>query len=123
MTKREMYTEIANLLSTNEEIVAFCNHELELLDRKREKGSTKANEKSETEMALVYETLASVGGNATISQLIASGCLNDLANDMGVVSTQKVSSVLRKLVANGSVESYKDKKVTYFRIVENGDSE
>lgn len=33
MTKKEMYTLIATLLASNENVVDFCNHEIEL-DRK-----------------------------------------------------------------------------------------
>ena len=45
ITKREMYTNIMNLLSDNEAIVAFCEHEIELLDKKAVKAKETAAKK------------------------------------------------------------------------------
>ena len=47
MTKKEMFTLIATLNASNTEIVDFCNHEIELLERKKSNGNAKANEKME----------------------------------------------------------------------------
>ena len=116
MTKKEMFTLIATLNATNTEIVDFCNHEIELLDRKKSQGNAKANEKMDKQVELVYSALVSVDKSVTASELIAETDLNDLANESGVVSTQKVSALLKKLVDGGKVEKYTDKKKTYFRI-------
>ena len=116
MTKKEMFTLIATLNATNTEIVDFCNHEIELLDRKKSNGNAKANEKMEYAVELVYNALASVGKAVAVSELIAETDLTALANESGVVSTQKVSALLKKLVDGGKVEKYTDKKKTYFRI-------
>ena len=35
MTKREMLNKIAQVCAEDSEIVAYCNHEIELLDRKK----------------------------------------------------------------------------------------
>lgn len=117
MTKKEMFTLIATLNATNTEIVDFCNHEIELLDRKKSQGNAKANEKMDKQVELVYSALVSVDKSVTASELIAETDLNDLANESGVVSTQKVSALLKKLVDGGKVEKYTDKKKTYFKIV------
>lgn len=116
MTKKEMYTLIATLLASNEKVVDFCNHEIELLDNKKSNGNAKANEKMEYAVELVYNALASVGKAVAVSELIAETDLSALANESGVVSTQKVSALLKKLVDGGKVEKYTDKKKTYFRI-------
>ena len=34
MTKKEMFAYIANEMKGNEEVVNFCNHEIELLEKK-----------------------------------------------------------------------------------------
>ena len=117
MTKKEMFTLIATLNASNTEIVDFCNHEIELLDRKKSQGNAKANEKMDSQVALVYNALVSVGKPITASELIAQGGLDELANESGVVSTQKVSALLKKLVDSGKVEKVTDKKKTYFSIV------
>ena len=116
MTKKEMFTLIATLNASNEEVVKFCEHEIELLEKKRSNGNAKANEKMEKSVELVYNALVEVNRAVTTSELIAETDLSELANESGVVSTQKVSALLKKLVDGGRVEKYTDKKKTYFRI-------
>jgi hypothetical protein len=65
---------------------------------------------------LVYNALAKCSKSVTASELIAQGGLNELANESGVVSTQKVSALLKKLVDSGKVVRMVDKKKTYFHI-------
>ena len=117
MTKKEMFTLIATLNASNQEIVDFCKHEIELLEKKKSNGNAKANEKMEKSVELVYNALVSAGVPMSASELIAKGGLDELANEFGVVSTQKVSAYLNKLVAVGKVEKYIDKKKTYFKVV------
>ena len=116
MTKKEMFTLIATLNASNTEIVDFCNHEIELLERKKSQGNAKANEKMDSQVALVYNALASVGKAVIVSELIKETDLSELANENGIVSTQKVSALLKKLVDNGKVAKMTDKKKTYFSI-------
>ena len=118
MTKKEMFTLIATLLASNENVVDFCNHEIELLDNKKSNGNKKANEKVAKETEIVYNALVAVGRAVSASELIAESNLDELANESGVVSTQKVSALLKKLVDSGKVEKYTEKKKTYFKIVE-----
>ena len=118
MTKKEMFTLIATLNASNQEIVDFCNHEIELLERKKSQGNAKANEKMENAVELVYNALANVGKAVAVSELIAESNLDELANESGVVSTQKVSALLKKLVDGGRVEKFTDKKKTYFKVKE-----
>ena len=118
MTKKEMFTLIATLNASNQEIVDFCKHEIELLEKKKSNGNAKANEKMEKSVELVYNALVFAVVPVSASELIAKGGLDELANEFGVVSTQKVSAYLNKLVAVGKVEKYTDKKKTYFKVKE-----
>ena len=118
MTKKEMFTLIATLNASNQEIVDFCNHEIELLEKKKSNGNAKANEKMEKSVELVYNALVSACVPMSASELIAKGGLDELANEFGVVSTQKVSAYLNKLVAVGKVEKYTEKKKTYFKVAD-----
>ena len=118
ITKKEMFELIAKVNANDTQIVEFCKHEIELLDRKKSNGNAKANEKMEKSVELVYNALASMGKSATASELIANADLTELANESGVVSTQKVSAYLNKLVALGKVEKFTDKKKTYFKVVD-----
>ena len=117
MTKKEMFALIASLNATNSAIVEFCNHEIELLENKKSKGNAKANEKVTKEVEIVYSALVSVNKAVTASELIAETDLSALENESGVVSTQKVSAMLKKLFESGRVERLTDKKKTYFKIV------
>ena len=119
MTKRQKF-ELAIELATaqgNEMLVEFFKHEIELLENKKSKGNAKANEKMAGEMELVYNALVAVGRPCTPSELIAETDLAELKNENGIVSTQKVSAMLKKLIAVGKVESFTDKKKTYFKVV------
>ena len=117
MTKKEMFAYIASLNASNPIVVEFCNHEIELLDNKKSNGNKKANEKVAKETEIVYNALVAVGKAVTASELIAESDLNELANESGVVSTQKVSAMFKKLKEQGKVESYTDKKKTYFKVI------
>ena len=117
LTKKEMFALIATLNASNQAIVDFCNHEIELLDNKKSNGNKKANEKVAKETEIVYNALVSVGRAVSASELIAETDLTALENESGVVSTQKVSAMLKKLVESGKVEKFTDKKKTYFKIV------
>ena len=118
MTKKEMFNLIATLNASNTEIVEFCNHEIELLDRKKSQGNAKANEKMDMQVDLVYNALVELNKAVSTSEMIAECDLSALANENGIVSTQKVSALLKKLVDCGRVVKYSDKKKTYFKIAE-----
>jgi hypothetical protein len=118
MTKKEMFTLIATLNASNKAIVDFCNHEIELLDNKKSNGNKKANEKVAKEIEIVYNALVGVGRAVTASELIAETDLDELANEKGVITPQKVSAMFKKLKEQGKVESYTDKKKTYFKVKE-----
>ena len=77
----------------------------------------KAIEKVAKETEIVYNALVAVGRAVTASELIAETDLSALENESGVVSTQKVSAMFKKLKEQGKVESYTDKKKTYFKVV------
>ena len=117
VTKREKFEMLKTLAKDNAMLVEFIDHEIELLDNKKSKGNAKANEKMEQSVELVYNALVSVDKAITASELIAKGGLEELKNECGVVSTQKVSAYLNKLVAVGKVEKFTDKKKTYFRVI------
>ena len=119
MTKKEMFTLIATLNANDQAIVDFCNHEIELLERKKSQGNAKANEKMDSQVNLVYNALVAVDKPVKVSELVANGGLDELANESGVVSTQKVSALLKKLVDSGKVVKFTEKKNTYFSVADN----
>lgn len=118
VTKREKFEMLKALVKDNAMLVEFIDHEIELLDKKKSNGNAKANEKMEKSVELVYNALVSVGRAVSASELIAETDLGELANESGIVSTQKVSAYLNKLVAVGKVIKFTDKKKTYFKVAD-----
>ena len=121
MTKKEMFTLIATLNASNQEIVDFCNHEIELLDRKKSQGNAKANEKMDMQVELVYNALVSAGKPMKVTELISTFGLTELTNDKNIVTTQKVSALLKKLVDSKRVKRIENKKDTLFEINQDED--
>ena len=119
MTKREFYNEIMELATANErqDIVEFCEHEIELLDKKKSNGKAKVNETMSANIDLVYAKLSGLNEKVTATELISKTNLEPLANEFGIVTVQKVSAYLNKLVECGKVEKTTEKKKTYFKAI------
>ena len=117
ITKRETLNNLIARYPNDSELVAYCEHEIELLDNKKASGSKKVNETAIANENLVYNALANMGKPVTATELIASGNLETLANESGVVTSQRVSAYLKKLVDSGRVTKTTDKKKTYFSVV------
>jgi predicted DNA-binding transcriptional regulator len=116
MTKKEKFEMLKALVKDNAMLVEFIDHEIELLDKKKSQGNAKANEKMEKSVELVYNALVSVGRPVKVSELIKETDLSELANESEIVSPQKVSALLKKLVDSGKVVRMVDKKNTYFSV-------
>lgn len=118
VTKKDNYKELMTYVPTDrQDLIDFINHEIELLEKKRSNGNSKANKQVANNVELVYNALASVGKAVSITELIAQTDLSALANEENIVNPQKVSPYMKKLVESKRVKSYKDKKRTLFEIV------
>lgn len=111
MTKKEMFGFIANAMSENEEVVEFCNHEIELLSRKRSKSNkpTPKQIANEGVKERIVEVLGESESPLTIPEIISA---------LGVdFSSQKVSALLTQLIKAEKVCKTYEKKVAYFGLV------
>ena len=112
MTKREMFEQIKASYPLTEAEVAFIDHELELLSKKNsaEKKPTAQQTANEGIKSAIVEGMEQ-GKLYTITDLIKEipACA-DLTN-------QRVSALVRQLMANGSVERVEEKRKAYFRKV------
>ena len=109
MTKKEMFNHIATVCATDEAIVDFCKHEIELLGRK--KGSskpTKTQVENEGIKANILEVLGEAEEPMTVGEI-----LKGLDGDY---SSQKISALCRQLVGAGKVEKTIEKKVSRFTL-------
>lgn len=113
MTKRENYNAIRAIVSDNAELVAFIDHELELLDRKNSRRSDKPTAKqvtNEETKDIIVEVLTDAADPMTISDIVA----DDPA--LAGLSTQKISALLTQLVNDGQVVRTSVKRKSYFAI-------
>ena len=117
ITKKEMFTMIKAQVKDNAEMVAFIDHEIELLDKKASnKKATKTQE-------------ANIGIKSTILAVLESGKsmtvteMQGASAELGELSNQKVSALVRQLVEAGKVVKTIDKKVSRFSLADNGEGE
>ena len=102
-TKKDLFLEVRN-----EELVAFIDHELELLNKKASTKSTKVNDEQVALMEKIVNALNEIGRSVTISELQKENA------EMAEYSNQKLSAMLKKLVDNKQVTKIVDKKKSYF---------
>lgn len=109
MTKKEMFAKIAVMCAQDEEVVNFCNHEIELLGKKRSSSKpTKVQVANEGIKDNIVETLGNIGEPMTVTEVIkAMG---------GEYTPQKISALLRQLVEAGKVVKTVEKKVSRFAL-------
>ena len=113
MTKKEMFTLIMGEVAHNEEMVAFLEHEIELLEKKRGSADSKKANAQAKEETLVKSVLATLGRKVTVTEM-----LNASAELVAELKTnQKASAVLKRLVDKGEVVKTVEKKVSYFSVV------
>ena len=114
MTKREYFAVIRELVIDNEELVAFVDHEVELLNKKASatRKPTKTQEENVVHKANILAYLKNAEKPAPIKELQANvPGLADLTN-------QRITHLLTALIAEGKVVKEYVKKVPYFFLAE-----
>lgn len=111
-TKKDLFLEVREVVAGNEELVAFVDHELELLNKKASTKNTKVNEEQVALMEKIVNALNEIGRSVTISELQKENA------EMAEYSNQKLSAMLKKLVDNKQVTKMVDKKKSYFMVAE-----
>lgn len=118
MTKKEMFAEVIALVEgrevsvSTEEIVAFAQHEIELLSRPSKSGPTKAQQENEALATEVFYALLELGKPVTITEFQKQS-----TSEVATLSNQKLTSLFKALVENGSVVRTVEKKKAYFSVV------
>ena len=114
MTKKEMFNHIATINSADAEIVAFCEHEIELLEKKASGSSkpTKTQVENEGYKQMMLDTMASLDRPVTISELMEE------CEGIATLKNQRVSALMTQLKKAGLVTRTEDKKKAYFSISE-----
>jgi hypothetical protein len=111
ITKREVLKHILETYSNDEMVVNYATNELKLLDnRKSSKTETPTQKENVKTMEVIVNVLTELAKPARIVEIQAS---NEM---LATLSNQKMSALLKKLVDNGTIKKFVDKKVTYFSI-------
>ena len=112
MTKREMFEMIKGVCANDTRIVEFCEHEIELLNRKSSKSTqTKTQIENESIKSAIVNALTEIAKPVTITEM------QELNTEMANYSNQKLSALLKQLVENDKkVVKTVDKKKSYFTV-------
>lgn len=109
ITKRDRFEEIKALLSDHPELVAFCDHELELLAKKNsadKKPTAKQTENADIKEGILAEMEDGVRYRIGDMVKTFASC-----KDM---TSQRVSALISQLLKVGAVERVEEKRVAYF---------
>lgn len=111
MTKVEMFSAIREVVSENAEMVAFIDHEIELISKKAaSKKPTKIQVENEGFKAEILAYLTEVGKAVTIKEMqSAVECLAELSN-------QKMTHLLSALVEEKKISKEYEKKTPFYSI-------
>jgi hypothetical protein len=112
MTKRDLFN-LAIAETTNPTLIAFFNHELELLDRKNSSNGDRkptANQvENERLKTIIVDFLVDSGKAYTVTDMIKA--CEDLSN----LTNQKVSRMANDLVEDNKIVKFSEKRKTYFK--------
>ena len=112
MTKREMFEQIKSHLTDPDEI-AFVEHELELLAKKN------SADKKPTAQQMANDGIkTAIAEGMTANRLYTVTELIKEIPECAELTNQRVSALLRQMIADGTVVKTVDKRKSYFQIVE-----
>ena len=111
-TKRDFFNELLAIeaVSANAEMVAFINHEVELLNKKSGSKKPTATQVANEAIKDTIREVLSDGKARTVSEVIASG------NFAEGTTTQKISALMTLLIKSGDVVKTVDKKKSFFSL-------
>ena len=112
MTKKEMFAEIRNIVADNEEMVAFIDHEIELLERKSNspKKPTKTQVENDGFKAEIVAYLTEIDAPKTIKELQA-----EIPSISGLTN-QRITHMLTDLVKAETLTKEYVKKTPYYSV-------
>ena len=105
LTKKEMFAKLKGLVGDNADMVAFIDHEIELLDKKNGSRSMTANQKANENIKVEILNAMEIGKSYTIGELMKL---------VSVESNQKLSALVTQLKNDKLVERVEIKGRAYF---------
>ena len=110
MTKREVLNYVIDTYATDEVLVAYAKHEIELLDKK---GANKTETKTQKENAKIMENIVAIF--RTITEPISIKDFSEKYPEIAI-SNQKMTALFTKLVNTGTLKRDNTGKVATYEI-------
>ena len=114
LTKREKFEMLMNIaeVKANPVLVEFVERELELLEKKSaDKKPTAQQTANNGIKETILEVLTDNGGMMTITDIQKANA------ELGEMSNQRVSALIRQMILAGEVERVEDKRKAYLKAV------
>ena len=121
LTKKEYFGMIREIVIDNPELVAFVDHEVELLTRKNSGNSqSKTQKENEVVAKMLVKELAKINKPVTITDLMtASDVVKGYVLENGNhLTNQKISAIFKQLTESNQIVKVTDKKKSYFSVNE-----
>ena len=115
LTKRDRFEALLKMteVQANPDMVAFIEHEIELLAKKNagdKKPTAKQMENDAVKQVILDEMTANPDKLYTVTELIKN------VDGLGDLTNQRVSALLRQMIEANGVERIVDKRKSYFRL-------
>ena len=116
-TKKDYFNQVIALATEvgNSDLIAFAQHEIELLDRKNATRSNKPSKAQEANEAIRVKILETLTPNQWYTLSGIKELIPELQASNG---TQKTSAVVRPLVEAGKLERMTEKRVVYLKLAD-----
>lgn len=121
VTKREYFAQLREVVADNPELVAFIDHEVELLNKKNSGNSQTKTQKENAVIAeMLVEELAKAGKPITITDLMNESEViqNYVLENGNRLTNQKISAIFKQLGEANRIVKVTDKKKSYFSVVD-----
>ena len=118
MTKKDWFAEIRGIVAEMEredkaEMLAFIDHEVELLSKKKSSTNSKKDKELEELCVKVETALAEFDRPITITEF-----MKESTHEVATLSNQKLSALLKKCIeVRKTVAKTTDKKKSYFALI------
>lgn len=121
VTKREYFAQLREAVADNPELVAFIDHEVELLNKKNSGNSQTKTQKENAVIAeMLVEELAKAGKPITITDLMneSEAIQNYVLENGNRLTNQKISAIFKQLGEANRIVKVTDKKKSYFSVAD-----
>ena len=117
VTKRERFEQLLAIpaVANDNGLKEFVNHELELLAKKNASGTGKLTAVQVANNGIKEEILDCMANEP--NRLFTISEMQKVNAELGEMSNQRISALIRQLINDGKVERIEDKRKAYFKAV------